>query len=56
MPAVENLHKDGTPVSHDVLCIKTGKVKGDTECCGSFIAQGECVNCCGPVKLQEGAE
>jgi hypothetical protein len=47
-------HKDVGQKSHDVLCIKTGKVKGDTERCSSFIHQGEFVNCCGPVELQEG--
>ena len=52
--AVCGWHKDGSQKSHDVLCVKTGKVKGDTERCNSFIHQGECASCCGPVKLQEG--
>ena len=42
--AVCGWHKDGTGDSHDVLCIKTGKTRGDTDSCKSFIHQG-CGGC-----------
>jgi len=42
--AVCGWHKDGTESSHDVLCIKTGKTKGDTDSCRAFIPQN-CKDC-----------